>query len=395
MKPAASFTTKSSLTVLGLNSGTSADGLDMAVVRVPRSMNQPVTLLDSCHKNFPSAVRDTILSLADSSTTSLEEVIALDSLLGQFFGNEAAAYLQRLGKKRLVVDAVASHGQTVRHRPHHRLMAGVKTHGTLQLGSLAQIAARTGKVVVGDFRQADIALGNEGAPITVSAVARLFQHPRHSRLIVNVGGMANYFYIPKGGRPAGVRAADCGPGNVLSDLLCQRLFNKPYDRNGALARHGEVSRRLLTTLTSMKFFDDSATSTGREQFGAALADRLVREGKRLGLSAHDLLATALELTVYGISRKVTPLLKRDRSMQTLYLTGGGVFNSFLTERISASLGGLKVQSVAELGMDPSMTEPASYAIMGAACLWSQPMVTRFGVKQPRLPILGVIAQPPV
>lgn len=386
---------KQSLTVLGLNSGTSADGLDMAVVRVPRSSNKPVVLLHSSSKRYPAAIRKEVLSLADSSSTTLENLIAVDALVGDFFGKEAAACLKRLRAKRITIDAVASHGQTIRHMPHKRSLAGTVVHGTLQIGSLARIAAHTGKVTVGDFRQADIALGNEGAPITVSAVVRLFQHPRESRLVVNVGGMANFFYIPAGGRVSKVRAADCGPGNVLSDILSQKLFGERFDKGGKLARNGAISRRLLSMLTGLKFFGDVAVSTGREQFGAELAEKMIREGKRLNLSSHDLLATAIELTAYGISRKVRPIMRHDRSIRSLYLTGGGSYNSFLRERVSASLNGLDVSSVQELGMDPSMTEAASYAVMGASCLWSQPLATRFGGKQKRLPILGTIAQPPV
>ncbi len=387
--------TKQSLTILGLNSGTSADGLDMAVVRVPRSSKKPVVLLHSSSKRYSAAIRKEVLALADSSSTTLEQLIATDALLGEFFGREAASYLKNLRAKRITVDAVASHGQTIRHMPRKRSMAGMVVHGTLQIGSLARIAAHTGKVAVGDFRQADIALGNEGAPITVAAVVRLFQHPRVSRLVVNVGGMANFFYIPAGGKISKVRAADCGPGNVLSDLLSQKLFGKRFDNDGKLARNGAVSQRLLATLTALKFFRDTAVSTGREQFGAELAAKMIREGKRLKLSSHDLLATAIELTAFGISRKVRPIVQHDRSIRSLYLTGGGAYNSFLRERVSASLNGFNVSSVHELGMDPSMTEAASYAVMGASCLWSQPLATRFGGRQKRLPILGTIAQPPV
>ncbi len=390
-----SLVDKRSLTVLGLNSGTSADGLDMAVVRVPRSSDKPVLLLHSSSKKYPDAIRKAVLALADNPSTTLEQLIAVDALLGEFFGKEAASYLKRLRARRITVDAVSSHGQTIRHMPRQRRLAGMSVHGTLQIGSLARIAAHTGKVSVGDFRQADIALGNEGAPITVSAVVRLFQHPRKSRLVVNVGGMANFFYIPVGGKVSKVRAADCGPGNVLSDLLSLKFFGKRFDNDGKLARRGAVSQRLLAVLTALKFFRDTAVSTGREQFGAELAEKMMHEGERLKLSSHDLLATAIELTAYGISRKVRSIIQHDRSIRSLYLTGGGAYNSFLRERVSANLNGFAVSSVQELGMDPSMTEAASYAVMGASCLWSQPLATGFGGQQRRLPILGTIAQPPV
>ena len=392
----ASLLGRSQLTILGLNSGTSADGLDLAVIKITRDSKQPVTFLHGIQREYPKAIREIVLQLADGKSTTLDGVVRIDSMLGQFFGKTAALYLKQLTKKNIRVDAIASHGQTVRHLPHTTRLGGYAVHGTLQLGSPAQIAALTGKVTVGDVRQADIALGNEGAPITVAAVARLFGHPKESRLIVNVGGMSNFFYLPAGTRPEKTLAADCGPGNVLSDLLSQSLFGEKYDRNGRRARKGRCSKRLLSLVTGMQFFQGGMVSTGRELFGQTLAERLTREGKRLHLSLEDILATAVEITAFGICRKIQPLIKKDRSIRKLYLTGGGSFNRFLKERIAAGLDSVEVSTVAELGMDPSLTEAASYAVIGAACLWSQPMPIRFGSgKQPMLPILGIIAQPPV
>ncbi len=387
---------RSHLTILGLNSGTSADGLDLAVVTIPRNSRKQVTFLHGTQRAYPKAMRELILRLADSKNTSLEEVVRLDSILGQFYGKTAAAYLKSLAKKRIKVDAIASHGQTVRHLPNAVRLAGHSAHGTLQVGSPALIAAIAGRVTVGDVRQADVALGNEGAPITVAAVARLFGDQKESRLIVNVGGMANYFYLPAGMRSDKVRAADCGPGNVLSDLLCQKLYGQQYDRDGHHARKGTCSQRLISLVTGMSFFRSNTVSTGREQFGQDLANRLAREGKRLKLSKDDLLASAIEITAYGICRKAALLARKDRKIRKLYLTGGGAYNSFLKERIAAGLGSIEVGTVAELGMDPSLTEACSYAVIGATCLWSQAMPTRFGSgKQQKLPILGAIVQPPV
>ena len=384
---------KKELTILGLNSGTSADGLDLAVVRCSsggRTRFQAGTTV-----NYPAAVRRLVIETADSTTTSLDQIVYLDNLLGQIFGDAAARYLAPLKRRHIVVDAVASHGQTVRHLPSIVRLAGHKLRGTMQLGSLEQIAARTGKIVVGDFRQADIALGNEGAPITVAAVARLLGSASESRLILNVGGMANYFYLPKG-KQRPIAAADTGPGNILSDLLAQRLFKRKFDRNGELARAGNSSQRLLSLLTPELNQAQKTTSTGREQFGAALCDRLIALGSDLKLSRQDLLATALEITVLRICAKIEPIVRKDRSVRKLYLTGGGSHNSLLTHRLQEMLPSVAVTTVAELGMDPDLVEAASYAVMGAACLTSQPLQTCFGTRggQKVRPVLGRIAQPP-
>lgn len=344
---------------------------------------------------YSREVRNLVLQTADSTQISLDQVIYLDNLLGQVFGKAARRFIAAQSRKGIGVDAVASHGQTVRHLPRKTRVAGHAVSGTLQLGSLDQIAHLTGKIVAGDFRQADIALGNEGAPITVAAVGRLLASSTQSRLILNLGGMANYFYFPRG-KIAGAEAADSGPGNVLSDLLTQRLLRKKYDKNGAFARVGQPSHRLLTLLASDRSLAQSTRSTGRELFGSELCDRMIAQGHKLQLSAHDLLATAIELTVSRICRHLEPILRKDRSIRKLYLTGGGAYNSFLRKRLQDVLSPLEVTTVAELGMDPGLLEAASYAVMGYACVKSKPLRTLFypGAKQNLLPILGRLAQPP-
>jgi anhydro-N-acetylmuramic acid kinase len=379
---------KQELTILGINSGTSADGIDLAVVRC--RTGQPIRFIDGTTIPYSRAIRSLILETADTPTTSVERLIRLDNLLGITFGNAAAKFIHQLKRRRIPIDAIASHGQTVRHIPTPVKLAGIAVHGTLQLGSLDQIAARTGKIVVGDFRQADIALGNEGAPITVAAVARIFGSSRESRLVLNVGGMANYFYLPS--NSTRIIAEDTGPGNVLSDLLTHRLFGRRYDRNGALAAKGCASLQLLKAVQSASHH---TRSTGRELYGAALADKLMAQGTKLRLSHHDLLATAVELTVETIAARIAPILRKDRSIRKLYLTGGGIHNSFLRQRLHGRLS-LPVTTVTELGMDPDLVEAASFAVMGAACLRSEPMRTQFkGADSQKVkPISGRIVQPP-
>ncbi len=394
---------RKSLVVLGLNSGTSADGLDLAVVKIAReaagrSGANRCQLMAGHTVRYPDKIRQVILAAADTIDAPINEIIRLDNLLGQFFGRTARAFIARLAKQGITVDAVASHGQTVRHLPRPTTMAGYTVRGTLQLGLLAHIAALTGRVTVGDFRQGDIALGGEGAPITPAAMAELFTHPVQTRLIVNVGGMSNYFFLPAG-QSAGVKAADCGPGNVLSDLLCHRLLREPFDRDGRHASRGQASQRLLSMLVSSSFFSRRHRSTGREEFGEAMADQMISTGKKMKLSSNDLIATATALTAISIIAAVSPLIRRTtiskRAATCLYLTGGGSHNKFLRARLSERLRGMQVSTVRDLGMDPDLVEAAAYAVMGANTLWSRPQPTKFdGFRQERQAVLGVICQPP-
>jgi anhydro-N-acetylmuramic acid kinase len=389
---------KKPIVVLGLNSGTSADGVDLAAVRLSRGRKRSAaTFLAGRERKYTPVLRELVTQTAVARRIAPEDLLYLDQALGRFYGRVATAFVESLRRRKIFVDAIASHGQTVRHCPEKVRIGSVRISGSMQLGSLEQIAGQTGRTVVGDFRQADIALGNEGAPITVAAMKELFAHPNLSRLIVNIGGIANYFYFPSKQAARPISAADCGPGNSLSDLLASQLFGKPYDRGGMLARKGTISRRLLTLLETQPFFRGPMKSTGKEAFGPKLVSEILQFGEKLSLSSEDLLATASEFTVRCIALKVAPIIKRDKGLTKLYLTGGGERNKFLRTRLGVRFSGVSLGSVRELGIPPGLVEAAAYAVMGAATLNSQPMRTVFGNRGPQklLPVLGRIAQPPV
>ena len=383
--------------VLGLNAGTSADGVDLAIVRFGAGKTARPVFIDGRERKYPGDIKALLDTVSNAPHVKIEQLIHLDQALGLFYGRAAASFIRTMKQKKIVVDAVASHGQTVRHSPARVRIGDFRVGGSLQLGSLEQIAVATGKPVVGDFRQADIALGNEGAPITVAAMEQLLADPKESRLVVNIGGIANYFYFPSRRVRRPIQAADCGPGNSLSDLLATDLFGRPYDRNGKLARSGEVSHRLLALLSAHPFFHNRTVSTGREEFGRELVDSILQFGRKFGLPPESLIATASELTVRGVVAAVTPLMKRDQGLDKLYLTGGGENNKFFKTRLTELLPGLKVNSVRQLGIPPGLTEAAAYAVMGRATLDGQPMRTVFcgGKTQKSIPVLGKITLPPV
>lgn len=390
--------TRRRLTVLGMNSGTSIDSVDLALIDVSRrGKSCTCRFLGGMEKKYPVRLRDRLLAVAESDTVSFPELTSLDYELGLFMGKAARQYIMKMSKKQVKVDLVASHGQTIQHLPGKIALSGKPAHATVQIGSLERIAAHTGLVTVGDFRQADIALGGEGAPITVGAMHRLFGDKKESRLIVNIGGIANFFYFPAGSTLKGVQAADCGPGNLLSDLLCRKLFDKPFDKDGALARAGQVSRRLLSLLLAHPFFTGrSDISTGRESFGPELADRIVALGSELSLTPHDILATAAELTIEGIVSSLAHLKPATPPARKLYLTGGGARNRFFLRGLHDRLPGMEVERIDTLGIRAGLVEAAAYAVMGEACLRGESLATGVtGLRTDAHPILGKIAQPPL
>ena len=385
------------LTILGLNSGTSADSLDMAAVTVRRRGNgiHP-SFVAGREKKLPPALRRAILDLSSAADVSLDQLVYLDNALGAFFGKSAAQYIAQLRQAGTIVHAVASHGQTVRHLPRPGRLGGVSVRGSLQLASLDRIAAATELTTVGDFRQADIASGGEGAPITGGAMMRLLGGRTRSRLIVNIGGMANYFYLPKAGSRLRPVAADCGPGNSLCDILASELFEKAYDRGGRLSRCGRLSQRLLSLLLAHPFYRSGRASTGREEFGLDTARRIIRIARGLRLRPEDIMRTAAELTTLSIASAVWPTVQRDGELSSLYLTGGGRRNRFFVDRLRHHLPDLEIRLIDELGVDGNLVEAAAFALLGEACLRSDPLAGRISrpAGKNSEPVLGRIVQPP-
>lgn len=365
---------KQTLTVLGLNSGTSADALDCAVVRLRKRGNAVSTsyLAGMTYRLNPD-IQDAILSIADDPAPSLETVMAMDVHVGNVFGKSARQALTRLSRNNIKPDLICSHGQTIRHLPNQITVGKKQYSATMQIGSAAILAEMTGKPVVSDIRQAAVGVGGEGAPITGGAT-RLLLGEKTSVCLVNIGGMSNYFYWPKKSKPTEVEVADCGPGNVLSDLLMRQLFDRLYDKNGAVARKGTRSERLLALLLANPFFNGKTVSTGRELFGQQTIEQMLAFGREFKLSNEDLVTTASELTVRSIVRKINRVLKKDPNLTKLYLTGGGRKNIFLMKRLQQLCPTLAVTKVDVLGVDGDYLEAAAYAVMGAAAIWEIPLL---------------------
>ncbi|UCG61397.1 MAG: anhydro-N-acetylmuramic acid kinase [Candidatus Zixiibacteriota bacterium] len=385
---------KKGLTVLGLNSGTSADGLDLALVRISLSGNKrAIKFLKGGKRAYGPALRKRLLGVIHSETVALSELIYLDNRLGQVFGQVSKSFLSNLPPG-ISVDLIASHGQTVRHLPGGFGGMGKLSSGTMQIGSADFIAAIADRIVINDFRQADIALGNEGAPITVAAMEVLFGSDSESRLIVNIGGISNYFYFPSLGGPVG--AADCGPGNSLCDILSARFHNERYDHGGRRARRGTICEAIVSRAMTGGFYDSKAISTGREAFGVSACESILAMARQRRLSDNDVMATVSELTVKSIVRKVVPIVRRDKQLTKLYLTGGGRHNIFFIDRLRYHLQDLDILAIDALGIDGDYVEATAYAVMGEACLRSRAMATVFrsGRTQKVRPVLGRITQPP-
>lgn len=383
--------------VIGLISGTSADGIDAALVNITgRPPRVRLALEGFLTLPYPAPVRRTILELCSGRSTTLAEISRLHFLLGELFAQAAARVCRRAGRKMTQVALIGSHGQTVYHQgQRQRWPLSRPVAATCQLGEPAVIAARTGLPVVADFRTADLAVGGQGAPLVPLLDYVLYRHPRRGRAALNLGGIANLTIVPAGARPEEVTAFDTGPGNMVIDALVRELTEgrAQFDRDGAMAARGRPLRNVLDRLLQDPYFRrPPPKSTGHEQFGLAYARRM----RRLCGSAppEDVVATATALTALSIldawHRFVSPRWK----IHELIVSGGGARNPMIVAQLAAGLKDVQVVP-AENGPIPGKAKEAvAFALLAYESWHRRPanLPSATGARCPA--ILGKICYPP-
>jgi anhydro-N-acetylmuramic acid kinase len=355
--------------VIGLMSGTSADGVDAALVEwPPGEAPRPFELLAFRESAFPAEQQQRIHRLAAGRCEpgeALRELAALDVALGERFAEAAAALADEAGVSLAEVDAIASHGQTVAHHPELR--------ATLQIGDPSVIAERTGCTTVADFRTRDVAAGGEGAPLAPFFHYAAFGHPSEGRVALNLGGIANVTWLPAGGRPEDVIAFDVGPANALVDGVVRIHSDgaESMDCDGARARRGRVDPELLERLLDDEFLRrDPPKSTGRERYGTAEAEALAAEWKERGSPPDDLVATLVAFTVESIRRACGELL--GAQVDRLLVGGGGARNAFLMQSLAAALPDARVEPFDAAGVPSQAAEAMAFALMGRNTLLGIP-----------------------
>jgi anhydro-N-acetylmuramic acid kinase len=357
-------------------SGTSADGIDVALVRVlGRGFRTRFELLH--HQSFPYSprVRREVLATMNADQASVADLARLNFLLGDLYADAVRASAKHA---HLAVDLVGCHGQTIYHQGTARAYLGRNIACTWQTGEGAVIAARTGVPVVSDFRPADMAAGGSGAPLVPFLDYLLYRHRRRGRIVQNIGGIANLTAIPAKAAPQQVVAFDTGPGNMVMDAVTERLFARPYDRNGRIAARGRVLDVVVSELMRQPFFRRPPPKTaGREEFGREFVAGFLRRCRRA--RKEDVVATATALTAYSIADAVrafvapplsppglgrqggdVPFNKRFREM---IVSGGGAKNSVLMSMLAAELTGLKLRTSDEFGLPSEAKEAVAFAIL--------------------------------
>lgn len=368
---------------IGLMSGTSADGIDAALVRFAGGADiddgsKPLRAEVIAARTSPwdPDVRARLVWLGQGgSLDSLDELGTLDSQVGEAFAEAALAVLAEAGIDARDVAAIGSHGQTVRHRPY------LKHPFSLQIGDAGRIVERTGITTVADFRRRDIAAGGHGAPLLPALHHALLHDAGEDRAVLNLGGIANITLLPKA---ADVRGFDAGPANALMDLWCHEHTGRPYDEDGAWGATGVVDEALLDRLLEDPWFaTPPPKSSGREHFQRAWLARRLR-GDELAVDVQATLRTLTARTIADALRSTQP------DTQRLLVCGGGVHNPSLLQALRDELPDVTIASTAEHGLDPDHIEAMGFAWLARQTLLGLPgnRASVTGAAGPR--VLGAI-----
>ena len=358
---------KNSMLVLGMMSGTSADGIDVALARISGSPPKLSVKLEGHHHTaFPAAVRKAILRLANGSPTTTAEISQLNFLLGEEFARAAISACKSWRVPLRRISLIGSHGQTIYHQGGPSPFLNYpRLSSTLQIGEPSVIAECTGITTIADFRPADMAAGGQGAPLVPFVDYLLYRHPTRSRVALNIGGIANVTVIPAHAKPKDVLAFDTGPGNMIVDALVEHFTHgrSHYDKDSQMALRGRLLLKLLTELMGDPYLQKQPPKTaGREQFGQSYVQKIISWAKKSRAKSEDVVRTATIFTSLSIASAFQQFILPRTPVHEVIVSGGGARNSLMMVYLAAILG-LPVIFSGELGVKPEAKEALAFAIL--------------------------------
>ncbi|MEK6683398.1 MAG: anhydro-N-acetylmuramic acid kinase [Nitrospirota bacterium] len=360
--------------VIGLISGTSTDGIDAALVEVTgRGLESRLKLLRFATYPYPRALRPQLVRLTHDGRVG--DLSRLNVYVGELFAQAAIRIAKDAGLPLSRIALIGSHGQTICHQPVPIKLGGFKIRSTLQIGEPSIIAERTGITTVADFRPRDMAAGGEGAPLTPYLHTILFHNPNRPRLVVNIGGISNVTYLPCDTGLENILAFDAGPGNMLIDGIVQHRTNgrSVMDRGGAMARRGRVHERLLSELLRHPFLHHGPPkTTGREVFGQAMVERVVRRAKVLRLNPWDLLATVTAFTARAIAHAYERFILPRGSVVEVIVGGGGTRNPTLMQFLKEAFEPIPVYTFEKFDLDSRALEAMAFALFAYGTVQGEP-----------------------
>jgi anhydro-N-acetylmuramic acid kinase len=383
--------------VMGMMSGTSADGIDVALAEIhgapPRLRTR---LLQHASRRMPDVLRKEVLRIAEGGACTSGEVSQLNFRLGMAFAEAAVSACREFRVALSRVELIGNHGQTIFHRGRRVSYLGRATASTLQIGEPAVIAAETGIPTVGDFRVADMAAGGQGAPLVPYVDYLLYRHEKIGRVSLNLGGIGNLTVLPGGTKPGQVVAFDSGPGNMLMDALVWHFTRKKqrFDRGARLARQGQPNAKVLRELMRDPYLRlGPPKSTGREYYGRAYFQELLRLGKKHRAGPNDLIRTTTEFTVASVVDALKRFVLRKTKIQQLIVSGGGAKNPLIMAQLAAALTPIEVMPSSKLGVPEEAKEAYAFALLAYETWNRRPGNLRSATGAEKAVVLGKICWP--
>ena len=375
---------KKTRTIIGLMSGTSLDGLDVALCEISESgKNTQLRLKEFQTVPYSETIKAEIKKVFAKKTIDFQHLALLNEWIGNLHADIVLDCLQKWNVAPAEVDLIASHGQTVMHAPKTIHQQAQFPNATLQIGDGDHIAVRTGIITISDFRQKHVAAGGEGAPLAVYGDYYLFSSETENRIMLNLGGIGNFTYLPKNQNPEQVFVTDTGTGNTLIDAFVQLHFPEmSYDKDAEIARKGNINSNLLKALKNNSFFKVSfPKTTGPELFNLDYVQKAMIESQTQQLVVEDVLATltrfsaetAAEAILFAINQS-----KTDANDCTVYVSGGGVHNPLLMEHLN-ELVACQFKNTNDLGISADAKEAILFAVLANETITGSP--TYFGTKQ--------------
>ena len=359
------------MVLVGLMSGTSADGIDAAVLKIgwPPSIDTAGHLVRLHTRPFAPAEREMVFALFDTKRANVEQVSAANFQIGEWFAEAALSAINASGLTPEEVDLIGSHGQTIFHAPP----GADRIASTLQIGEPSVIAERTGITTVADFRVRDMAAGGQGAPLVSYVDALLFAHPHETRAVLNLGGIANVTVLPPSTahQSSAPIAFDTGPANMVLDWLAAELSGgtERYDAAGRLAALGRADGTLLDELLGDPYFaTPPPKTTGRERYGATFAQSLLERARARGLGKADVMATALALTVETVARAIESAALTHGTVAEVIAGGGGTQNQAMMAALRRRMPAIRLTTHEDHGLASQAKEAVSFAILAAAAI---------------------------
>ena len=383
------------LKIIGLMSGTSCDGLDIALVEISGfSEKTSFQFINGKTVSYSPAQRALLIDFISTDKIELKAVSQLNFYLPKVWSEMILNFLNEIGLNTSDIDLIGSHGQTVWHQPETEEFEGKQISSTLQIGDPAVLAQLLDITVVGDFRVADVTVGGQGAPLISYFDWILLKDVGENILSVNIGGISNFTYIPQDGDVSKVEALDCGPGNVLIDMAMQKLFNKPYDENGKVATSGALSEELFHFIISNDEFVNMALpkSTGREQYDLRFIEKLLKFAADNNISRENVIHTISSYTAYAIFKNYQLFIKHIAIIDELIISGGGLYNEFVISKLEEYFKDIEVRPITDYGIDNDLKEAIGFAILANETIQSQPSNIPNVTGAKRSAILGKICR---